>query len=57
MKVGDLVKRKEGLIGHDMCGVGLVLFNDDIVTKVKWQGDYGTFMQVPSTLEVVSEAG
>ncbi len=56
MKVGDLGKRKEGLIGHDMCGVGLVLFNDDIVTRVKWQGDYGTFMQVPGTLEVVSEA-
>ena len=56
MRVGDLVKRKEGYMGHKMCGVGLVLFADGIVAKVQWQGDYGTFMQVPETLEVVSEA-
>ena len=56
MKVGDLVKRKEGYMGHKMCGVGLVLFADGIVAKVQWQGDYGTFMQVPETLEVLSEA-
>ena len=40
MKVGDLVKRKEGYMGHKMCGVGLVLFADGIVAKVQWQGDY-----------------
>lgn len=56
MKPGDLVKRKEGYMGHKMCGIGLVLFADDIVTRVQWQGNYGTFMQVPETLEVVSEA-
>ena len=56
MKVGDLVKRKEGYMGHKMCGVGLVLFTDGLITKVQWQGDYGTFMQVPETLEVLSEA-
>ena len=55
MKPGDLVKRKEGYMGHKMCGVGLVLFADGIVAKVQWQGDYGTFMQVPETLEVISE--
>ena len=43
-------------MGHKMCGIGLVLFADDIVTRVQWQGNYGTFMQVPETLEVVSEA-
>ena len=57
MKPGDLVKRKEGYMGHKMCGVGLVLFADGIVAKVQWQGDYGTFMQVPETLEIVNEAG
>jgi hypothetical protein len=56
VKPGDLVKRKEGYMGHKMCGVGLVLFADGIVAKVQWQGDYGTFMQVPETLEVISEA-
>jgi|TARA_R110000824_G_scaffold135206_1_gene298308 hypothetical protein len=56
VKPGDLVKRKEGYMGHKMCGIGLVLFADDIVTRVQWQGNYGTFMQVPETLEVVSEA-
>ena len=56
MKPGDLVKRKEGYMGHKMCGVDLVLFADGIVAKVQWQGDYGTFMQVPETLEVISEA-
>ena len=56
MKAGDLVKRKEGYMGHKMCGVGLVLFADGIVVKVKWQGDYGTYMQVPETLEVINEA-
>ena len=56
MKPGDVVKRKEGYMGHKMCGVGLVLFADGIVAKVQWQGDYGTFMQVPETLEVISEA-
>ena len=56
MKPGDLVKRKEGYMGHKMCGVGLVLFADGIVAKVQWQGDYGTFMHVPETLEVISEA-
>ena len=56
MKVGDLVKRKEGYMGHKMCGVGLVLFADGLITNVQWQGDYGTFMQVPETLEVISEA-
>jgi hypothetical protein len=55
VKPGDLVKRKEGYMGHKMCGVGLVLFADGIVAKVQWQGDYGTFMQVPETLEVISE--
>ena len=55
MKVGDLVKRKEGYMGHKMCGVGLVLFADGLITKVQWQGDYGTFMQMPETLEVISE--
>jgi len=62
VKVGDLVKRKEGYMGNmrhaaSPGGVGLVLFADGIVTKVQWQGDYGTFMQVPEALEVLSEAG
>jgi len=56
VKPGDLVKRKEGYMGHEMCGVGLVLFADGLITKVQWQGDYGTFMQVPETLEVLNEA-
>ena len=37
MKPGDLVKRKEGYVGHKMCGVGLVLFADGIVAKVDAQ--------------------
>ena len=57
MKPGDLVKRKEGYMGHKMCGLGLVLLVEGRRAKVRWQGDYGTYMQMAQTLEVVSEAG
>ena len=56
MKVGDLVKGTEGYMGHEGGGIGLVLFTDGIIAKVKWQGDYGTFMQDVKALEVISEA-
>jgi len=57
MKPGDLVKRKEGYMGHKMCGLGLVLLVEGQRVRVQWQGDYGTFMQVQETLEIISEAG
>tara|TARA_R110000751_G_C13544780_1_gene455556 strand:+ start:103 stop:276 length:174 start_codon:yes stop_codon:yes gene_type:complete len=56
VKVGDLVKGTEGYMGHEGGGIGLVLFTDGIIAKVKWQGDYGTFMQDVKALEVISEA-
>jgi len=57
MKPGDLVKRKEGYMGYKLCGLGLVLLVEGDRLKVRWQGDYGTYMQLPETLEVVNASG
>jgi hypothetical protein len=54
MKPGDLVRRKKGYMGHKMCGLGLVLLVEGRRARVRWQGDYGTFMQMTQTLEVIN---
>jgi len=51
------VKRKEGYMGYKLCGLGLVLLVEGDRLKVRWQGDYGTYMQLPETLEVVNASG
>jgi|TARA_R110000822_G_scaffold15689_8_gene53850 hypothetical protein len=56
VKVGDLVKRQAGWIGWKTQQLGVVVFADDVVTQVKWSGDYGTFSHQPTSLEVLSEA-
>ena len=44
-------------MGHKMCGLGLVLLVEGRRAKVRWQGDYGTYMQMAQTLiqEVAKE--
>ena len=56
MKVGDLVKRHQGLSGWKRQQLGLVLWVDRAVVKVQWSGDYGSFAHSITSLEVISEA-
>ena len=56
MRVGDLVKRQQGWMGWERQQLGLVLWVDRAVVKVKWSGDYGSFAHPITSLEVLSES-
>ena len=55
MKVGDLVKRHEGAQGWKRQQLGLVVNVGRAVVKVQWPGDYVTFSDPITSLEVLNE--